>query len=62
KAEIEKNRALVVLAEAEVPKAIAASFRDGHLGVMDFYRMKNVLADTAMRKSLAGDESGTAST
>ena len=62
KAEIEKNRALVVLAEAEVPKAIASSFRDGHLGVMDFYRMKNVLADTAMRKSLAGDESGTAST
>ncbi len=62
KAEIEKNRALVVLAEAEVPKAIAASFRDGHLGVMDFYRMKNVLADTAMRKSLAGDESGTTST
>ncbi len=63
KAEIEKNRALVVLAEAEVPKAIAASFRDGHLGVMDFYRMKNVLADTAMRKSLAGDEqSGATST
>ena len=62
KAEIEKNRALVVLAEAEVPKAIAASFRDGHLGVMDFYRMKNVLADTAMRKSLAGDEAGATST
>ena len=62
KAEIEKNRALVVLAEAEVPKAIAASFRDGHLGVMDFYRMKNVLADTAMRKSLAGDESDATST
>ena len=62
KAEIEKNRALVVLAEAEVPKAIAASFRDGHLGVMDFYRMKNVLADTAMRKSLAGDDAGATST
>ncbi len=62
KAEIEKNRALVVLAEAEVPKAIASSFRDGHLGVMDFYRMKNVLADTAMRKSLAGDESDATST
>ncbi|TDJ54945.1 MAG: UPF0365 family protein [Planctomycetota bacterium] len=62
KAEIEKNRALVVLAEAEVPKAIAASFRDGHLGVMDFYRMKNVLADTAMRKSLAGDDTGATST
>jgi len=55
-AEIEKNRALVVLAEAEVPKAIAAAFRDGHLGIMDFYRMKNVLADTAMRKAIAGDD------
>ncbi len=62
KAEIEKNRALVVLAEAEVPKAIAESFRNGHLGVMDFYRMKNVLADTAMRQSLAGDESSSTST
>jgi uncharacterized protein YqfA (UPF0365 family) len=56
KAEIEKNRALVVLAEAEVPKAIAQSFREGHLGIMDFYRMKNVLADTAMRNSIAGDD------
>ncbi len=56
KAEIEKNRALVVLAEAEVPKAIAQSFREGHLGVMDFYRMKNVLADTAMRDSIAGND------
>jgi len=62
KAEIQKNRALVVLAEAEVPKAIAESFRNGHLGVMDFYRMKNVLADTAMRQSLAGDESSSTST
>ncbi len=45
-----------VLAEAEVPKAIAQSFRDGHLGIMDFYRIKNVLADTAMRQSIAGDD------
>ncbi len=56
KAEIEKNRALVVLAEAEVPKAMAESFRKGHLGIMDYYRMKNVVADTAMRDSIAGDE------
>ncbi len=56
KAEIQKNRALVVLAEAEVPKAIAQSFREGHLGIMDFYRMKNVLADTAMRQSIAGED------
>ena len=58
KAEIEKNRALVVLAEAEVPKAMAESFRQGHLGIMDYYRMKNVVADTAMRESIAGDEKG----
>ncbi len=56
KAEIQKNRALVVLAEAEVPKAMAESFRKGHLGIMDYYRMKNVVADTAMRESIAGDE------
>ena len=56
KAEIEKNRALVVLAEAEVPKAMAESFRKGHLGIMDYYRMKNVVADTAMRESIAGDQ------
>ena len=55
-AEIEKNRALVVLAEAEVPKAMAESFRKGHLGIMDYYRMKNVVADTSMRESIAGDQ------
>jgi uncharacterized protein YqfA (UPF0365 family) len=55
-AEIEKNRALVVLAEAEVPKAMADAFRQGHLGIMDYYRMKNVVADTSMRESIAGDQ------
>ncbi|MCZ6850235.1 MAG: flotillin-like protein FloA [Planctomycetota bacterium] len=58
-AEVQKNRALVVLAEAEVPKAMAESFRKGHLGIMDYYRMKNVVADTAMRDSIAGDERAT---
>ncbi len=53
-AEIEKNRALVVLAEAEVPKAMAEAFRAGHMGIMDYYRMKNVVADTSMRDSIAG--------
>ena len=57
KAEIEKNRALVVLAEAEVPKAMAEAFRQGHMGIMDYYRMKNVVADTSMRQSIAGDQS-----
>jgi uncharacterized protein YqfA (UPF0365 family) len=56
-AEAQKNRALVVLAEAEVPKAIADAFRKGQLGVMDYYRMKNVMADTAMRDSIARGDS-----
>jgi uncharacterized protein YqfA (UPF0365 family) len=56
KAEEQKNRALVVLAEAEVPKAISESFRSGNLGIMDHYRMKNINADTSMRRSIADDE------
>jgi uncharacterized protein YqfA (UPF0365 family) len=56
RAEVEKNRALVVLAESEIPRAIADAFRRGNLGLMDFYRMKNVMADTAMRESIAGDQ------
>jgi uncharacterized protein YqfA (UPF0365 family) len=55
KAQEQKNRALVVLAEAEVPKAMAEAFRSGNLGIMDYYRMKNVQADTSMRDSIAGD-------
>ena len=55
KAEVEKNRALVVLAEAEVPKAMADAFRSGNMGIMDYYRMKNLVADTDMRQSIAGD-------
>lgn len=57
-AEAQKNRALVVLAEAEVPKAIADSFRNGHLGVMDYYRLRNVMADTRMRESIGGEAEG----
>jgi uncharacterized protein YqfA (UPF0365 family) len=53
KAKIEENRALVVLAEAEVPKAMADAFRQGNLGIMDYYRMKNIQADTSMRDSLS---------
>ncbi|GAB4519769.1 MAG: flotillin-like protein FloA [Phycisphaerales bacterium] len=58
RAEEQKNRAIVVLAEAEVPKAMADSFRKGNMGVMDYYRMQNVVADTSMRKSIAGDDEG----
>ncbi|MCX5663007.1 MAG: flotillin-like protein FloA [Planctomycetota bacterium] len=59
KADIQKSRALVVLAEAEIPKAIAEAFRTGNLGVMDFYRLKNIQSDTAMRSSIAGGEGAT---
>lgn len=55
-AEQAKNRALVVLAEAEIPRAMAEAFRNGSFGVMDYYKMKNVAADTAMRESIAKPE------
>ena len=55
RAEEQKNRALVVLAEADVPKAMADAFRQGNFGVMDYYNMKNVISDTDMRSSIAGD-------
>jgi uncharacterized protein YqfA (UPF0365 family) len=48
-----ENRAKVVLAEAEIPMAIAEAFRSGRLGVMDYYGMKNLVADTEMRQSIA---------
>ena len=55
RAKVEENRAAVVLAEAEVPKAMSEAFRSGRLGVMDYYNMRNVQADTQMRQSLAQD-------
>src|SRR5271165_7634176 len=54
KAAVEENRAKVVLAEAEVPLAISQAFRDGRLGVMDYYNLRNLQADTEMRSSIAG--------
>ncbi len=57
-AKIEENRAIVVLAEAEVPKAMAEAFRSGNLGIMDYYKMKNIQADTSMRTSLGDDGRG----
>lgn len=53
-AETQQNRAVVVLSEAEVPQAVAASFRSGKLGLLDYYELKNVQADTSMRSSIAG--------
>src|SRR6266480_2336590 len=55
-----ENRAVVVLAEAEVPKAIAEAFRAGNLGVMDFYRLKNMQADTTMREAISKPADGKA--
>jgi uncharacterized protein YqfA (UPF0365 family) len=49
---VQENRAKVVLAEAEIPLAIAEAFKKGQLGVMDYYRLKNLQADTDMRKSI----------
>jgi uncharacterized protein YqfA (UPF0365 family) len=53
-----ENRAQVVLAEAEVPRAIADAFRSGNLGVMDYYKLKNVQADTSMREAIARPTDG----
>jgi uncharacterized protein YqfA (UPF0365 family) len=53
-ASIEKSRAELVLAEAEVPRAMAEAFQTGRLGIMDYYKLRNVQADTEMRRSIAG--------
>ena len=53
KAKAQEARAKVIEAEAEVPKAMADAFRSGNLGIMDYYRMKNIQADTDMRESIA---------
>ena len=54
KARVEEMRAKVVEAEADVPRAMATALREGKLGVMDYYNMKNVLADTSMREAISG--------
>ena len=53
-ARVQEMRARVVEAEAQIPLAMAEAFRSGNLGVMDFFRMKNIQADTGMRESIAG--------
>ena len=55
-AEIRRQRAKVVEAEAEIPKALAAALESGNIGVMDYYNMKNINADTRMRESIGGEE------
>lgn len=56
KARVQEMQAKVVEAQAQVPLAMAEAFRSGHLGVMDYYKMDNVQADTSMRKSIAQPE------
>jgi uncharacterized protein YqfA (UPF0365 family) len=58
KAETQRMRAKVVEAEAQIPEAIAEAFRSGHLGVMDYYKLNNVKADTEMRGSIGQSLSG----
>src|SRR5260370_29774390 len=53
RAAVEENRAKVVLSEAEIPLAIAQAFREGKLGVMEYYNLRNLQSDTVMRYSLA---------
>jgi len=53
-----ENRALVVLAEAEVPRAMAEAFRSGNLGVMDYFKMRNMQADTSMREAIGKPTDG----
>ena len=55
KALVEENKAKVVEAEATVPLAIAEAFRSGNLGIMDYYRMRNIQADTTMRSAIGGE-------
>ena len=54
KAKAQEARAKVIDAEAEIPKAMAEAFSKGNLGVMDYYKMQNVQADTEMRQSISG--------
>jgi len=57
-ARVQEMRSRVVEAEAQVPLAMAEAFRAGHLGIMDYYRMRNIQADTGMRESIGGGGSG----
>jgi uncharacterized protein YqfA (UPF0365 family) len=58
KAKAQEARANVIQAESEIPKAISQAFVSGNLGVMDYYKMQNVQADTEMRQSISGSGSG----
>jgi uncharacterized protein YqfA (UPF0365 family) len=53
KAKAQEARAKVIEAEALVPQAMAEAFKNGNLGIMDYYRMQNIQADTAMRETIS---------
>ena len=55
-ARVQEMKAKVVEAEAEVPKAMSQAFRDGNMGIMDFYKMENIKSDTSMRDTIAGED------
>ena len=57
RAKTQEMKAMVLAAEAEVPKAMANAIKEGRIGVMDYYRMQNLTSDTAMRNAIAGDSS-----
>ncbi len=59
KAKAQEARAKVIEAESEVPKAMAEAFRSGNLGIMDYYKMKNIEADTSMRDAIASPPKST---
>ena len=59
RAKAQDARAKVILAEAEVPLAIAEAFRSGNLGLMDYYKLQNIQADTSMRESISGGKPDT---
>ncbi len=61
RARTQEAKALVVQAEAEIPKAMAEAFRSGNLGIMDYYKMRNIQADTDMRDSIANPNVGNTS-
>ena len=58
-ARTQEMKAKVVEAEAEVPKAMAQAFRDGNLGIMDYYKMENIKSDTGMRDAISGSDAET---
>jgi len=56
RARVQEMQAKVVEAQSEVPRAMSQAFREGNLGVLDYYRLQNIDSDTSMRRSIAGDE------